>query len=127
MCCTIPMTREEMLKRVEKGEDVWDIVFDKWKRLKMFIENHDVSEINLLEVAYGATCALCEVHTIESSSAIECFGYKHGMLPCPLVQIDERCGKNAWSKFVENPSTDNIQLMINTLKRARYPSYENNM
>lgn len=113
------LTREEMLQRLSKGEDPWCIVFDKWNRIKRICELYDISQFNLIDVAYGSTCALCEIHTIESGAAIDCFGHRNGLLPCPLVQIEERCGHNAWTEFTNNPSVETTQLMIDTLKRAR--------
>ena len=112
------LTREEMLQRLREGEDPWNIVFDKWNRIKKICKLYDISQLNLTEVAYGSTCVLCEIHTVESSAAIDCFGYRNGLLPCPLVQIEERCGQNAWTEFTNNPSVGTTQLMIDTLKRA---------
>lgn len=112
------MTREEMLQRLNKGEDPWDVVFDKWNRIKKICELYDISQFDITDVAYGSTCALCEIHTVESCAAIDCFGHRNGLLPCPLVQIEERCGQNAWTEFTKNPSVETVQLMIDTLKCA---------
>lgn len=112
------MTRDEMLQRLSQGEDPWRIVFDKWNRIRKMCELYDISQFNLTEFAYGSTCVLCEIHTVESGAAIDCFGHRNGLLPCPLVQIGERCGQNAWTEFVNNPSIETTQLMIDTLKRA---------
>jgi len=116
------MTRDEMLQRLNQGEDPWNIVFDKWNRIRKMCELYDISQFNLTEFAYGSTCVLCEIRTVESSAAIDCFGHRNGLLPCPLVQIGERCGKNAWTEFVSNPSVETTQLMIDTLKRAEQGS-----
>lgn len=118
------MTREEMLHRLRRGEDPWSIVFDKWNRIKKMCELYDISRFDLTEVAYGSTCVLCEIRTIESSATVDCFGHRNGLLPCPLVQIGERCGQNAWTEFTNNPSVETTQLMIDTLKRARQQEME---
>lgn len=115
----LPMSRDEMLERLHRGEDPWEIVFDKWERLKILCKTQNVEKLDLIEYAYGSTCALCEIHSIEDRSSICCFGDQYGLLPCPLVQIGQRCGGNAWNIFSDNPSEHSAQLMIDTLKRAR--------
>lgn len=118
------MSRDEMLERLKNGEDPWKIVFDKWKRIKKLCKLHENNNI-IIELpihAFGASCVLCEVHTIESNSIshVHCHGYEKGILPCPLVQIDERCDpNNAWGKFANSPSAKTAHEMIKTLVRAR--------
>ena len=114
------MTRNEMLERLNSGEDPWDIVFDKWKRIKRRCLIY--GNVDIPMSIFGESCVLCEVRAIESSSGIYCYGYEHGTLPCPLVQIGERCGSNegnAWGEFTKNPSFETSQGMINILRRAR--------
>lgn len=112
------MTREEMLERLKSGEDPWKIVFNKWNRIKKRCKLFGSDD--LPTHIFGASCVLCEIHTVESRSAINCFGYEEGLLPCPLVQIGERCSHdNAWGEFARNPSVETSQLMINTLVRAK--------
>lgn len=114
------MTRDEMLERLKNGEDPWEIVFDKWNRIKRKYIIYGKVELPIS--IFGETCVLCEVHTIESNAAIYCYGYEHGTLPCPLVQIGERCGNNegnAWAEFAKNPSIETTRGMINILRRAK--------
>lgn len=118
------MTREEMLERLKNGEDPWKIIFDKWRRIKKLCIIHEENNvtIQLPTHTFGDSCVLCEVHTVESDSTshINCFGHENGVLPCPLVQIDERCdANNVWGKFVSNPSAGAAHDMIKTLVRAR--------
>ena len=114
------MTRDEMLERLNSGEDPWDIVFDKWKRIKRRCLIYGSADLPIY--IFGASCVICEIHTVESRSAIFCHGYEHGTLPCPLVQIGEKCGSNdgnAWGDFTKNPSFETSQGMINIFRRAK--------
>lgn len=118
------MTREEMLERLKNGEDPWKIIFDKWKRIKKLCKICEDNNLRLeLPVhTFGESCVLCEVHTIElgSISHVNCFGYEKGILPCPLVQIDQRCdSNNVWGQFANKPSTKAAHEMIKTLVKAR--------
>lgn len=107
-----------MLERLKNGEDPWKIVFNKWARIKKRCRLFGPEDLPV--TIFGASCVLCEVHTIESNAAIYCYGYEHGLLPCPLVQIGERCSdRNAWGEFARNPSVETSQLMIKTLVRAK--------
>jgi hypothetical protein len=119
------MTRDEMLERLNKGEDPWEIVFDKWNRIKRIYLVY--GKIDLPISIFGETCVLCEVHST-SNAAIYCHGYEHGTLPCPLVQIGERCGSkegNAWGEFAKNPSIETTRTMIGILRRAKKGTLNN--
>lgn len=112
------MTREEMLERLKNGEDPWKIIFNKWNRIKKRCKLDGPHDLPI--DIFGASCVLCEIHTVESSSTISCYGNEHGLLPCPLVQIGERCSDgNTWGEFARCPSVETSQLMINTLIRAK--------
>lgn len=109
-----------MLERLEKGEDPWRIIFNKWGRIKKRCKLYGGTDLPIS--IFGDSCVLCELRSLDSRPAICCFGYEEGTLPCPLVQIGERCSGNegsVWGEFSRNPSVETTQKMIQLLRRAK--------
>lgn len=116
------MTDDEVAKRLEAGEDAFDLSIEKWTRLKQAIQTAKLNKKDpgiFNRYIFANSCALCLIHISDDDT--ECYGNQiHGILPCPLATVDQRCNLySAWGDFKRNPTEQNAQAMIDWIQFAR--------
>jgi len=75
------MTRDEMLSRLEAGEDPGHLVLDKWRRIRQCVAAGKVPD-----GLTGSTCAWCERHRRIGPNGYEC-----GRCPIAAVTGKSNC------------------------------------
>jgi len=80
------MTRDEMLARLEKGDDPLDVSIDKW--LDMVKKPTDNSG--------SQTCALCETYLFQG-----CLGCPANPTPKKTIEPDEDCCGGFWVVYYD--------------------------
>lgn len=133
------LTKEEMKERLSNGEDPFDLTTEKWIRIRDICKFEGLTQAEVWKNCFASTCALCYVHRPYPGGPIFCSGSrKHGILPCPLLQIGECCTNkvrkiirnqehwvpSAWTTFTIWPIKATAETMIATLQRARFPYEE---
>lgn len=105
------MPREEMLKKLDDGEDPLDISIEKWERLIKWMKlNPD--EYPDSQWYHASTCALCEVHHVMYCD--------DSYSTCVLDKVDCCYDKNStWEQFDDEPSIENAHKMCDVLKSVK--------
>ena len=107
------MTREEMIERVEEGENPLELSIEKWKRVEAVYLNRSLDEDEFC----AETCALCH------GSADDChdcpFFLTHGH-PCDARQED---GSYYWQMAAEDivgmKNRGHVRRMVEALEKIR--------
>lgn len=102
----IIMTREEMLKKLDAGEDPLVISIEKWERFIKWMKLNPDEEPDS-DWYRTSTCALCELHY---PTCTECVVYE--------IDCCENDG-SAWLNFWNEPTVPNAHKMLGLLKSAK--------
>lgn len=103
------MTREEMLKKLDDGEDPLDISIEKWERLIKWMKLNPNEYLDN-SWFHAGTCALCEVYQVR----------KYGCSKCVIGVTDCCLNENStWEQFDDDQTVENAQEMFDVLKSAK--------